>query len=114
MHDWTINFAFTAGVSGQLASVVSGAEKTVKDLEQLSTADVEALIDSIEALLQADSSQDASVAGLADPVLSKNTTSPTQGECGSSSLCCANSRCTSANEPVAVSAAMCVPHTGGW
>ena len=86
MHDWTINFAFTAGVSGQLASVVSGAEKTVKDLEQLSTADVEALIDSIEALLQDDSSQDANVAGLADPVLSKSTTSPTQGECGSLSL----------------------------
>ncbi len=82
-----------SGVSGPFAipSVVSGAEKAVKDLEQLATADPEALIDSIEALLPDGTSQDAGVTtgssaglvtgltGLADPVLSKGNGSLTQG-----------------------------------
>ena len=71
---------------------MSGAEKAVKDLEQLATADPEALIDSIEELLPAATSQGAGVAtgvnaglatvitGLADPVLSKGNGSLTQGE----------------------------------
>ena len=82
-----------SGVSGPFAipSVVSGAEKAVKDLEQLATADPEALIDSIEALLPDGTNQDAGVTtgssaglvtgltGLADPVLSKGNGSLTQG-----------------------------------
>ncbi len=58
--------------------MVSGAQKAVKDLEQLSTADAEALIDSIEALLQEESSGTAS-SGLTDPVLSKGSGSVTPG-----------------------------------
>ncbi len=72
--------------------MVSGAEKAVKDLEQLAAADPEALIDSIEELLPAGTGQEAGVAmgvsaglvtgvvGLADPVLSKGNGSLTQGE----------------------------------
>ena len=68
--------------------MVSGAEKAVKDLEQLAAADPEALIDSIEELLPAVTSQAAEVAtgvstglvaGLADPVLSKGNGSLAQG-----------------------------------
>ena len=85
-----------SGVSGPFAipSVVSGAEKAVKDLEQLAAADPEALIDSIEELLPLGTSQDAGVAtgvsaglvsgvtGLADPVLSKGNGSLTQPQGG--------------------------------
>ena len=71
--------------------MVSGAEKAVKDLEQLAAADPEALIDSIEELLPAATSQDAGVAtgvsaglvagvtGLADPVLSRGNGLLAQG-----------------------------------
>ncbi|KAL0045751.1 hypothetical protein WJX82_003498 [Trebouxia sp. C0006] len=90
--------ASSSGVSGPFAipSVVSGAEKAVKDLEQLAAADPEALIDSIEELLPAGTSQEAGVAGgssaglvtgvtgLADPVLSKGNGSLTQAEEGGS------------------------------
>jgi len=89
----SLNRLFLSGVSGSFAipSVVSGAEKAVKDLEQLAAADPEALIDSIEELLPAGTSQGAGVAtgvsaglvtgvtGLADPVLSKSNGSLTQG-----------------------------------
>lgn len=85
---------------------MSGAEKAVKDLEQLAAADPEALIDSIEELLPAVTSQAAEVAtgvstglvtGLADPVLSKGNGSLAQGggdkpavKCGVKLLhCCA-------------------------
>ncbi|KAL0043449.1 hypothetical protein WJX79_004963 [Trebouxia sp. C0005] len=88
----------SSGVSGPFAipSVVSGAEKAVKDLEQLAAADPEALIDSIEELLPVGTSQEAGVAmgvsaglvagvtGLADPVLSKGNGSLTQAEAGGS------------------------------
>lgn len=61
--------------------MVSGAHKTVTDLEQLSTADADALIDSIEALLQEDSSTGGggTGSGLADPVLSKSNGAVSQG-----------------------------------
>ena len=89
----SLNRLLLSGVSGPFAipSVVSGAEKAVKDLEQLAAADPEALIDSIEELLPAGTSQEAGVAGgssaglvtgvtgLADPVLSKGNGSLTQG-----------------------------------
>lgn len=89
----SLNQLLTSGVSGPFAipSVVSGAEKAVKDLEQLAAADPEALIDSIEELLPVGTSQEAGVAmgvsaglvagvtGLADPVLSKGNGSLTQG-----------------------------------
>ncbi|KAL0045752.1 hypothetical protein WJX82_003498 [Trebouxia sp. C0006] len=92
--------ASSSGVSGPFAipSVVSGAEKAVKDLEQLAAADPEALIDSIEELLPAGTSQEAGVAGgssaglvtgvtgLADPVLSKGNGSLTQEEGGSGAV----------------------------
>ncbi|KAL3134959.1 Pharynx and intestine in excess protein 1 [Trebouxia sp. C0010 RCD-2024] len=57
-----------------IPSVVSGAQKTVKDLEQMATADAEAIIDAIEELVQDTSHGSATAADsrLADPVLSKS------------------------------------------
>ena len=120
MHSLSLNQSLTSGVSGPFAipSVVSGAEKAVKDLEQLAAADPEALIDSIEELLPIGTSQDAGVAtgvsaglvsgvtGLADPVLSKGNGSLTQPQgggytpavkCGAELLlllCCSGGCCT--------------------
>ncbi|KAL0041297.1 hypothetical protein WJX77_011458 [Trebouxia sp. C0004] len=89
--------ASSSGVSGSFAipSVVSGAEKAVKDLEQLAAADPETLIDSIEELLPRGTSQDAGVAagfsaglitGVTDPVLSKGNGSLTQEKGGSDAV----------------------------
>ncbi len=94
---------------------MSGAEKAVKDLEQLAAADPEALIDSIEELLPFGTSQEAGVTtgvsaglvtgvtGLADPVLSKGNGSLTQGagykpavKCGAELLYCLGGCCTQA------------------
>ena len=61
--------------------MVSGAHKTVTDLEQMATADAEAIIDSIEELMQ-EASHGSGVAThprLTDPVLSKSQPS-TPGE----------------------------------
>ncbi|KAL3146765.1 hypothetical protein ABBQ38_014749 [Trebouxia sp. C0009 RCD-2024] len=57
-----------------IPSVVSGAQKTVKDLEQMGTADAEAIIDAIEELVQDTSHGSATTADsrLTDPVLSKS------------------------------------------
>lgn len=94
--------------------MVSGAEKAVKDLEQLAAADPEALIDSIEELLPAGTSQEAGVAtavnaglatgvtGLADPVLSKGSGSLAQGGGDKPAVkCCAGwLHCCAAREGV--------------
>lgn len=63
-----------------IPSVVSGAQKTVKDLEQMSAADAESIIDSIEELMVEANHNAGSGSGLADPVLSKSNRSLTQGE----------------------------------
>lgn len=65
-----------------IPSVVSGAQKTVKDLEQMATADAEAIIDAIEELVQDTSHGSATAADsrLADPVLSKSGQPLMQGE----------------------------------
>lgn len=65
-----------------IPSVVSGAQKTVKDLQQMATADAEAIIDSIEELMQEASHGDgtATVTKLAEPVLSKTSQPSTQGD----------------------------------
>ena len=65
-----------------IPSVVSGAQKTVKDLQQMATADAEAIIDSIEELMQGARHGDgtATVTRLADPVLTKSSQPSTQGE----------------------------------
>ena len=65
-------------------SVVSGAQKAVKELEQLATADAEAIIDSIEEQMQEAAATSSSSStglgkGLAHPVLSKTSQSLTQG-----------------------------------
>lgn len=62
--------------------MVSGAQKTVKDLEQMGTADAEAIIDAIEELVQDTSHGSATTADsrLTDPVLSKSGQPLMQGE----------------------------------
>ena len=71
-----------------IPSVVSGAQKTVKDLQQMATADAEAIIDTIEELMQEAShgSGTATVTRLADPVLSKSSQHFTPGDLHSNHL----------------------------
>ena len=71
-----------------IPSVVSGAQKTVKDLQQMATADAEAIIDTIEELMQEAShgSGTATVTRLADPVLSKSSQPFTPGDLHSNHL----------------------------
>ena len=65
-----------------IPSVVSGAQKTVKDLEQMATTDAEAIMDAIEELVQDTTHGSAAAADyrLADPVLSKSGQPLIQGE----------------------------------
>lgn len=62
--------------------MVSGAQKTIKDLQQMAMADAEAIIDSIEGLMNEAShgAGDAATARLAEPVLSKTGHPSIQGD----------------------------------
>ena len=66
-------YHLAAGYSGAFAvpSVVSGAQRTIKDLEQLSTASADAIVESIEEAMQ-EAEQAEAGTGMAEPVLSKN------------------------------------------
>lgn len=64
-----------------MSSVVSGAQKTVTDLQQMATTDAEAIIDSIEELMHEASQGEGAAATtrLAEPVLSKTGHPSIQG-----------------------------------